>query len=116
MVHADSSQADCRMATDIFMKEIYCVKCGNMFDPKTNRAFIFPKLPPEEQIWPLPALENMHKELKNFNIVKCPKCGSEFKSNKSRILFVFSPMGYLIFSIAFIMLFVLYVILFVVKK
>ena len=98
------------------MKKISCVKCGNLFDPRANRAFIFSKLPPEEKIWPFPALENMHKELRNFNILKCPKCGGEFKSNKSRILYIFSPLGYLTFSIAFIIAFVLYVIFFVVKK
>ena len=86
------------------MKRISCANCKNTFDPENNRAFVFSKLPLEEQMWPMPALDNMLKELKSFNVVKCPQCGSVFKSNASRILNIFSPIGFLLFAIVFIIL------------
>lgn len=76
---------------------------------------MFDSLPKEEKMWPSPALENMHKEWWNFNIVKCPQCGNQFRTKELKLLGVFSPMGLLVFVISFDISLVLYFIFVVLK-
>ena len=91
------------------------INCDKSFDPRNNRAFVFDALPNEEKLWPSPALENMHKEWWNFQIVKCPQCGSQFRTRELKLLGIFSPTGLLVFVIAFILSLISYFILIVLK-
>jgi hypothetical protein len=89
-------------------KQSKCNNCNMHFPLRSNRPFAFDALPAEEKTWPLPALDHMLKELRYFNLVKCPHCGNQFRTKELRILGLFSPLGFLIFVVVFDLLIVLF--------
>ena len=97
-------------------KQTKCNNCNTVFSARSNRPFSFYDLPAEQKVWPLPALDNMMMELKNFNIVKCPHCGNQFRTKELKILGMFSPLGFLIFVIVFDLLIALFGYFQVIKK
>jgi len=89
-------------------KRIKCSNCGSVFDAEENRLFVFSKLPLEEKRWPYPGAVNILKEGLNYNTVMCPKCGNQFKTNKLKLLYVFSPLGLFVFIAIFKIFIALY--------
>ena len=97
-------------------KQIKCNSCNGVFDAEENRLFVFSKLPLEEKRWPYPGFANILKEGMNFNIVKCPRCGNKFKTNKLKLLYVFSPLGLFVFVAIFKIFIALYFYMAFIKK
>ena len=97
-------------------KLIKCSNCNSVFDAEENRLFVFSKLPVEEKRWPYPGFANVVKEGINYNIVKCPKCGNKFKTKKLKLLYVFSPLGLVIFIAVFKIFIALYLYIAFIKK
>jgi len=89
-------------------KQIKCNSCNGVFDAEENRFFVFSRLPLEEKRWPFPGFSNILKEWMNYNIVKCPMCGSKFKAKELKLLYIFSPLGLLAFLVILDILMVLY--------
>lgn len=89
-------------------KQIKCHECNSDFDAKDNRFFVFSKLHSSERRWPVPGILNILKEWMNYNVVKCPACGAIFKTKELKLLYIFSPLGLLMFIIIIDILIIIY--------
>jgi uncharacterized C2H2 Zn-finger protein len=97
-------------------KLIKCNNCNSVFDAGENRLFVFSKLASEDKHWPYPGFANIIKEGINYNLVKCPKCGNKFKTNRLKLLYVFSPLGLFVFIAIFKVFIALYFYVAFIKK
>ena len=83
--------------------------CGKQFEGNKHRAYAFSQLPSKEQQWPFPAFSNILKEFTNYQIVKCPNCGNEYRDKSLKLFFFLSPTQMLVlmlfFNVAIIILF-----------